>query len=669
MKLNKEYAQYADKLLNMHPSVSESKGRKKKTDGKEKIPHASDSALDNKRTGLMLAQKAEEWRETLRESVALLPLEHRRILEGKLYESSLGPASSFAQPFTTANVGNTSVSNINIDMSWEDIDTNDQSTPPRTIPTAATTSRSPLPPTTPARPPKSTTSTPIQTQTLGKVLKPPAPRRSDNWLTPFRTPMTRANEDLLRGLGERSLAPPPSTGRAKANAFAQLEELLAAQGADHLLDDLKKGGAKQDNVVGDIVMGDGDETESAEDIASAEEDESFLLKERRNPLQPIASSLLAIQKAQQRRNEQLQAEQKAQQRAVEESMERRARLERNRKSLGEGSSFTSDGGVGGKRKRDPDDVMRREDEEGDEDLSRSARRRTLGSSTGPGSGLGGALGDSGGLGGSGGGGGGGRSFEMALSTHRLRVPTMKPGHSSESSAKEPPTSISPAHHASEHLKPGDLKLSDLQVKKSSNTSSQAGTVEELEGSNRGPSPSPEPTEAGNEEGETADEDERVMPGAFVHDDDASTTTRKTRRTTKKPVAAVGSKSTRSKTKKPPSAASQPPPSSGTRKTRSGRTTGEMAVPSAIPEDAPVSTAEEDTPSRPKRGTRKTTSEAKAALRVVTSAAGGSAMEGIESPVDGGRRSRRLMGSAPEIAVASATRSEVTGTRRTRRTQG
>jgi hypothetical protein len=82
VKLNREYAQYAEELLNSEgksKSADTSKSyslKGKKENENEKlyvVPYAYES-LEKFRPGALLAQKQEEWRETLKESVTLLPL-------------------------------------------------------------------------------------------------------------------------------------------------------------------------------------------------------------------------------------------------------------------------------------------------------------------------------------------------------------------------------------------------------------------------------------------------------------------------------------------------------------------------------------------------------------------------------------------------------------------
>jgi hypothetical protein len=293
-------------------------------------------------------------------------------------------------------------------------------------------------------------------------------------------------------------------------------------------------------------MRDGDETEDADDDIIGEtegEGDSFVIAPRQanafnsasSPYPNIsglaalggglisAASIVQIKKAQEREREREQQEaERAERERVErerkqaELVERRARLEAVRRSLGGGadSSFGSisgadvSAGAGGKRKRDRADIMTREDEEmlnaSDNDADdagmltgRGKRKSDNGVATLVRKPLAGSVGAG-----------------VPMSTRSIT----SAGKTSRSGALVPPTSIAPSVSvaaANAHQE----QQQQAGVRRSSRISNTSGSQT---GSNQGPSPSPEPTEEGEE---TADEDDgdMSMPGAYVMDEEESTT--------------------------------------------------------------------------------------------------------------------------------------------------
>ncbi|KAG8807143.1 hypothetical protein FRC17_004629, partial [Serendipita sp. 399] len=104
VQLNRQFHQYGEKL----------KSEKKRT---PRVAHDPDASLE---PGMIVSKKAEEWREILREAVALLPIEHRRVLESKINESDVsigmfpGLQSTVPEPVPAEN-------NNGMDMSWDSI--------------------------------------------------------------------------------------------------------------------------------------------------------------------------------------------------------------------------------------------------------------------------------------------------------------------------------------------------------------------------------------------------------------------------------------------------------------------------------------------------------------------------------------------------------------------
>ncbi|PVF93680.1 hypothetical protein CPB86DRAFT_789878 [Serendipita vermifera] len=711
VRLNREFSQQADNILNGTDSIQVFFTR---------------SELDHKnyRPGFTLAQKAEEWREMLRESIALLPLEHRRVLESKLNEGGPSATSSFANP----SKGTQQPANGGMEMSWETVD----SSPPRPVASspvqpAATLSADPLPltiPTTitpshtrPSSPQKKSPlvtkssqqpSSPIETQTLGRIAKVATPRRrSDHmsYLTPLKTPFPMVPSPMAGGVPAvtpladlgRSGAPPPTTGRAvNKNAFFD-PDVRAVKGL--VLDSAteserkKKAALKGDKSVDDVEMrdADGDETEEEDaqphdEGADGDDDDSFVIAPP--PSSSVLgfgglvkpSTIVAIKKMQERERDKQEKVREAQERQAQlkaqrsqELAARRAMIEQQRRSLGgNDSSFSSVGagaGGGGKRKRDRDDNMGRSDEENDDagvDTDRSL-------------GFGKRKSDGG---------------VAQLVRKNVSVPAPAPvavptapamstrsaaSRSTRSGALVPPTTHAPSITSGGAMATAQEATSPVLRRSSrisSNDGSAAGDNSQAGGSVRGPSPSPDPTEHGDSEDHEGRAGSPQMPGAFVLDqndgtDDSVDETKKTR--TRRTTSAKGGrsatasptkgKSTRAKPdsskgaggkKRPPNstetaASSSARPSS--RQTRSGRSLAGVSVPSLsvptpIAEDAVLETVDEDeAPKSPSKSTRGATVARRAAKL-------SSAGEGTEGETDENaprRTSRRLAaaGTAPE----------------------
>lgn len=728
VRLNREFSQHADNIMN---GIDKMKVKFTRPELEPK----------NYRPGFTLAQKAEEWREMLRESIALLPLEHRRVLESKLNEGGPSATSSFAT-VTKSTVPPTG----GMEMSWETVDSSPErpliitsspvpaaatshDVPPLTIPSTVTPSH-----TRPSSPQKKSPlvtkssqqpSSPIETQSLGRIAKVATPRRrsdrisylSPSLKTPFPMASSSPNPSALLSATPlldlaRSGAPPPSTGRAvNKNAFFD-PDVRAVRGL--VLDSAtesekkKKAASKGDRSVDDVEMreADGDETEEEDpqerhdEGADGDDDDSFVIAPqpsssvlRSNPALAALgglvkpSTIVAIKKMQERERDMQEKVREAQEREAQlkakrsqELAARRAMIEQQRRSLGgNDSSFSSVSGGGGvgKRKRDRDDNMGRSDEEkedagGDTDRSMGYGKRKS---------------DGG----------------IQLVRKPVSVPAPAPlavpaapamsiarsavSRSTRSGVHVPPTSIAPSVTSAGGMATAQKEETSPVVRRSSrisnpsNSGSAAGDNSQAGGSVRGPSPSPDPTEHGDDSDYHEDRGDREgspqMPGAFVLDqndgtDDTTDETRKTRTrrttSTKTGRSATASPTKGKSTKAKPDSSSgrkRPPNSNETaastsgrpssRQTRSGRTFAGVSVPSVsvptpIAEDVVLETVDEDEgpPKSPSKASRRAEGAAVRRVSKVASSVG----EGTEGETDETaprRTSRRIAaaGAAPE----------------------
>lgn len=667
VRLNREFSQMAEKLLTS-------------TDV------AAFGEADGQRPGMILAQKNEEWREMLRESVALLPIEHRRVLESQINEGAIKPPTSFANPHLRAIAPHAhdrrdedeervrAIAGPSMEMSWESIEPivpDSQSTPPPPGKDAANTTAGTLHtdggvPVTPLSSPQkrsrvarsSAVFSPIETQTLGRVAKAPTPKRPGglmSYMTPLRTPMlgattrTPGETPSSLGLEDRSGAPPPSTGRvANKNAFFD-PNVRAVKGLILSSETpVSKGpGAHIRRASGDVEMRDADDgdtdivdeqeqeasrvQEEQERVESTGEDESYVIAPppplRSRPLvgrPDFAAKVAQIKKAVDREQERRQQEEEASARQQErlaqrerEAMARRAKLEQHRQSLGHDSSFGSaSGGTTGKRKRDEDDTMTREDaEKMDEDDSVGKGKRKT--EAGP--------------------------------TPVVRKPGVGPRISNEASigrinVPEPPSSTSSrttrsavgAHGSSTTAIPssdgdgGQAHSQPLGVRRSARTlqpnlspiapgSATGGSQGSRGGSLRGPSPSTGPSETGD----TEEAGSPRMPGAFFPDEEEDGETKSPRKSTRRSKATAGkatpvkpstrtkpdsktkteTKAKRGSVEKPPSTGSQTSQAAPTQRGRGKRGVNVISVPQPIEEDKALETAEEESDAgrRGKRG--------------------------------------------------------------------
>lgn len=619
---------------------------------------------------MLIAQKAEESREMLRESVSLLPLEHRRLLESQLSDGGLSATTSFGNPNASTNI-----TNLGMEMSWEAVTAPTgvpmHSTPPRASSVGlvqtpnnrvGTNNRSPIViPSSPAKSPSSPQKksplvpkfqppmAPIDTQTLGRILKPPTPKRAGllSYMTPLRTPTMAGKGGAGTGVDpDRSGAPPPTTGRAGTkNAFFD-PDVRAVKGlilppagssplsaADRNKIALRTKLPRFDD---DVEMRDVDaeeaDTESEEEVQEELEeqsDESFvyapppstLLKSNLTGGPLSANSIVQMKKARERGRERLEKEREAQERERERLAARerdmaakRAKLEQQRKNLGgNDSSFTSTGsGSGGKRKRDGDDQMTRIDDEMEDAEMASAlggkakRKNDSGSvqivrkplpattaSTNP------------------------TAPFATRSKQAIWVP--KPAESvasmsSRSGALVPPTTMAPSvTSAGGHVDVPEIPRRSSRF--SATSGSAPGSVtggSQAGGSARAPSPTPEKSEHDGED-DTEEEDEEPlspkMPGAYIPDEgdnmtDETTSGRRIRGAKSRTAAKPPSKS--KTTTKPGSkkattivtAAAGSSSSTGTAQTRQTRskraTTGSLvSVPTSIAEDVVLETVVED----------------------------------------------------------------------------
>lgn len=572
------------------------------------------------RPGMIIAQKAEESREMLRESVSLLPLEHRRQLESQLSDGGLSATASFANPNT---------SNSGMEMSWEAVTgplgvTPMHSTPPRgsspAMPGGAH-ARSPIViPSSPTKGPSSPQkksplvskfqmpSTPIDTQTLGRVFKPPTPKRTGlmSYMTPLRTPMVvnKASGVVGGAAGvdlDRSGAPPPTTGRAGSkNAFFDpdvraVKGLILPSGSSPLSAD--RGKTKGRHLVDDVEMRDadgGDDTESEEEVLGAldgQSDESFVYAPppRSNTTGGLINpgSIVALKKMQEREREAKERDRQWRAAGEREMAAKRARLEQQRQNLGNDSSFTSAGSAAGKRKRDGEDDMGRSDEEMQEAEISAGRgkrksdgglaqivRKPVPAAVAP------------------------VTIAPLLPSSMSRVisvPIPAPSAASVSSrggALIPPTTIAPSVTSagappSESAAGGPRRSSRI-----STASGESATGGSQAGSTKAPSATPS---AGNQ---TDDDDEEVtspqMPGAFILEDEENAPPPRNTRGAKPRSSKPASKSKAAV--KPPSKTETTTTRPPTRQTRSKRNVSSLAsIPTPITEDEVLETVDEDEP--------------------------------------------------------------------------
>lgn len=600
VKINREFSQYGERLLN---SASMEESRSFSMDARS-------------RPGMLIAQKAEESREMLRESVSLLPLEHRRQLESQLSDGGLSATASFANP---------NMSNNGMEMSWEAITsplggTPMHSTPPRgssPIRRGGANARSPIViPSSPTKGPSSpqkksplvskfqTPATPIDTQTLGRVFKPPTPKRGVimSYMTPLRTPMVPSKTGAPSSVSgidpDRSGAPPPTTGRAGSkNAFFDpdvraVKGLILPSGSSPLSVDRSKGKARA--LADDVEMRDaraGDDTESEEEVLEeleGQSDESFVYapQPRSNTAGGLlsASSIVALKKMQEREREAKEREKERAAVREREMAAKRARLEQQRQSLGNDSSFTSVGSAAGKRKRDGEDDMGRSDEEmQDADTSAGRGKRksdgglpqvvrkpaaTTASTT----------------------------VAPLLPTSRvISVPIPAQSVASMSSrggALVPPTTIAPSVTSAGGPPSEGVKAGLRRGSRTSNSAGDSVTGGSQAGSARAPSATP------SADNLTEDEDEGPtspqMPGAFILEEDVNVPLARKTRSAKQSTSKPPSKS--KATPKPPSKTETTPGKPAARQTRSKRNISSLAtVPTPIAEDEVLETVDEEEP--------------------------------------------------------------------------
>ncbi|KAG8784641.1 hypothetical protein FRC20_004920 [Serendipita sp. 405] len=711
VQLNREFHQYAHRLLNSD---------KKRSAG---VGYDAD-ALSQPAT--IISQKAQEWREILQEAIALLPIEHRRALESKMNETdiSIGTLSGLSTTITIpAPIDN------GMEMSWENIDPVGHSTPPRLIPSTTvsasnqgTTSALATPAASPlkrsSRVAKSSPlAMPIETQTVGRVTANNTPRRPGaiSYMTPLRTPSLIHKSNIsdhfidVDDLG-RSGAPPPSTHRASSkNAFfdPNVRTIRGPVFSETTpKNQLLQLGPRSRKVSGDVEMLDAtaDETEAAGDEANRsniieESDDSFVIAPQPKVAGRLsagaggllsASSVVQIKKAQERQQERGEREKEAREREKERQAARerelalkKAKFIEQRRSLGGSESSFGPGPSVGKRKRDGDDNMSREDEERDNASESGGARGKRKSDSGTPQVV----------------------HRSPLSQRELgivapfSVSVPEPAKSAASVASK--RGVVASASATPSIAPAEEAGSEAALRRSSRvsnpTNSASGSVaggSQVGGSVRGPSPTPETAEESDED---EGHDSPRVPGAFIYDDEMETSPRKTRgrakpSETSKPASKA--KSTRvkpdSKAKKsstPNMAPSSPAPSvasvssAQTRQTRGKRmlSGNVVSVPQPIAEDAILEAVDEEGESPRKAGTRGKKATATASVPVPatpssstrrsTRNAAPSAVEATEVDTDeaGARRtSRRLNAPSATQGEGSAAGSSAAGGRKTGR---